>query len=283
MANKSIIVPIDFTACSQHALRYAAAIARTTSGKLILVHSFYNSLSGPDLPPFNDSVTRERKVHDALRKMVDEMKEVYRVACDYITGSEVLPDLVKHVIKEKNAGLVVMGTEGASRINEFIWGTWAAEVVSTVNRPVIVVPEKAVLSDISRIVFATDLHRSDLPAIRQMVDFAKAFEAHLEVLHISGNENVSDAESHKMEDFMNLVETTINFTDITYRILPGKNVERSLENYLVEHKVSLMALSTRHRPWIEKVFGNSISQNMVMHAHTPLIVFHYEQPAIVLI
>jgi nucleotide-binding universal stress UspA family protein len=42
-----------------------------------------------------------------------------------------------------------------------------------------------------------------------------------------------------------------------------------------------MVVSARHRNWLEKIFSRSVSQKLVMHAHIPIMVFHYKEHPVI--
>lgn len=283
MFAQPVIVPIDFSECLLNALKYAVALAKQSRSKIILAHSLYNSLAEVRINPGNKTSGPRKKALDELKRLAHQVKLSDGLAVVCITAAAALPQMLINLIKVKKAGLVVMGTKGAKGITDFIWDSWAAEVIRSVNRPVIVVPEKAVWSGFSRMVFSTSLNKSDLPAIGQVVEMARAFEAHLEILHISSSETISDDENKKMDHFVDLVESETSLTDLTYRILAGKNIEKTLRQYLSKRKVSILAVSTRNRNWIERIFEKSIAHQLVLNIHVPLMVFHYEQTPVYLI
>ncbi|MBI3610492.1 MAG: universal stress protein [Nitrospirae bacterium] len=138
---KTILVPTDFSDCSERAVRYAAMIARTFKARIVLVHV---------IQPYAYSMTETFNVvehYTALKTiagpMLDQarkklLKQGVLVETDLPTGP------AHHEIIEKarraKADLIVMGTHGRTGVEHFLLGSVAEKVVRMSPCPVLTVP-----------------------------------------------------------------------------------------------------------------------------------------------
>jgi nucleotide-binding universal stress UspA family protein len=52
------------------------------------------------------------------------------------------------------------------------------------------------------------------------------------------------------------------------------NIEEGIQEYIHEHGINLIAVTTHKRGVIEKMFNPSLTKKMLFHTHIPLLVFH---------
>lgn len=128
MANdQRILVPLDFSKHSAHALSWAAGFARATGARLELVHV---------------CALHEEGVKEAEARMTDF---VPGDVADVVGGRRVVraisADLgILHAVRELGCNLVIMGTHGRSGLKHVLLGSVAERVVQLAACPVLTVP-----------------------------------------------------------------------------------------------------------------------------------------------
>jgi nucleotide-binding universal stress UspA family protein len=152
MANglfSKILVPVDFSPCSEEAFRVGCALARVFSSEVILLHvvdtkslDTLNRL-GLGLPP-DERSQKKRLNHHAratLRRLLasDAAKglPVRRVVVEGAPFVE-----IARLARGEKADLVVMGSYGgqAGSVEKIFFGSTAEKVVRTAGCPVLTVP-----------------------------------------------------------------------------------------------------------------------------------------------
>lgn len=140
---KSILIPIDFSDCSQFALRYAVNLAKDVEASLILVHVASSLLAPPEM----------QFVHIDLKKFRNEVQKHASSKLSALAQKEIpatIPasSIVRHgspweeitrLAKERKADLIVIGTHGYSRLKHMLLGSTAEKVVRSAGCPVLVV------------------------------------------------------------------------------------------------------------------------------------------------
>jgi nucleotide-binding universal stress UspA family protein len=142
MTIKKIMVPIDFTQTSTHALDYAVDLAIVLGASVSVLHVYQPLVySFPDTvlvaPP--DVAT---KISDKSQQMLDEAVNSRRQRCPAISGILLNGSAWEEIGRsaaEQNADLIVMGTHGRRGLPRAILGSVAERVIRTSSVPVLTV------------------------------------------------------------------------------------------------------------------------------------------------
>lgn len=144
-----ILIPVDFSPCSDAALRMALTLARTYQATVEVLHvidtQVLEALNRAGLAPQTEAAAQVKRLrHQArvnLRRMLAAADtagvDVRRIVAEGIPYVEI----GKHA-REGQAGLVVMGSYGGTvgSVDKLFFGSTAEKVVRTVGRPVLTVP-----------------------------------------------------------------------------------------------------------------------------------------------
>lgn len=145
---KRIVVPVDFSAGSLFALRYAANLAKQVDASLILMHVASSLLTPPEM----------EFVQLDLKKFRAEVEKHASARLADLAKKEIPPTvhaspLVRHgapweeitrLAKERKADLIVIGTHGHTGFKHLVLGSTAEKVVRYAGCPVLVVREYGV-------------------------------------------------------------------------------------------------------------------------------------------
>jgi nucleotide-binding universal stress UspA family protein len=141
---KAILVPVDFSKCSQEGLRYAIAFASEFGAKIILLHATYlgyiYSSEGTALYDISGLQKAARKT--AGRKMRELMRSVnfggVKSEPAFTEGSPVLD--ICQFAKDHNVDLIITSTHGLTGFKHVLIGSIAEQVVRHAPCSVLVVP-----------------------------------------------------------------------------------------------------------------------------------------------
>ncbi|MBA3900336.1 MAG: universal stress protein [Bacteroidetes bacterium] len=271
-----ILVPTDFSPAAKSAALYAIEIA----GNLNEVElNFFHCIEVSDV-----SKSMVHKVEDILikeaedefksfiMKYINKAKTGVHVQYDIVFG-DVENEIAKKV-KSKEADLIVMGTKGAGGLKKFFLGSNASKVVENTREcPVMVVPVGAKPTAIEKLVYATDLESliSEAPLV---IAFAKLFDAHLEILHVTE----SKIELERIDPIKKAYEMVVehNYSAISFHQEYSLDVLEAIEKYAVGSKASIVAMFARRKNYFERLFDKSYTKEMAFHAHLPLLVIPYD-------
>lgn len=270
---KRILVPTDFSANAQHALKYAVMLAKKTNAEIILLHTW---LPGADTLLARDITMTNAKIQakiDAKLEAISKKFQTPKIKFRYASREGNLQAFIKEIVKKQKIDLVVMGTKGAGKITGRLFGSNTSKEMETTECPLIAVPAKIKLTAPKKIVFATDYFEDDAKKIKQLSEFAALFNAAVEVLHVS---DLFDVKSEKkfMLDFANKVARKIPYKKIKFKVILGYDVNETLKEYTKKNHMDLLAMTTVKRNLFDKIFIPSITKKASYSAKIPLFVFH---------
>ena len=147
---RKILVPIDFSPCSEEAFRVALTLAKTFQSELLLVHvvdtsalSTFNQLGLLAVP--SDAQGQKRRLRHHARLNVRRLLELE--AAKGVTAKRIILEGGPFVEIAKTAriekvDLVVMGSYGgrSGNVDKIFFGSTAEKVVRTAGCPVLTVP-----------------------------------------------------------------------------------------------------------------------------------------------
>ena len=147
---RKILVPIDFSPCSEEAFRVALALAKTFQAELLLLHvvdtsalATFNQLGLLAVP--SDAQGQKRRLRHHARLNVRRLLEVE--AAKGVTAKRIIVEGGPFVEIAKTAriekvDLVVMGSYGgrSGNVDKIFFGSTAEKVVRTAGCPVLTVP-----------------------------------------------------------------------------------------------------------------------------------------------
>jgi len=273
---KRILVPIDFSKEAENAAKIAARIAKKTGSTIYLLHMLelpastiepYEMTSIRSEPQIIYFMTLAHKKFDRFKKLpfFDGIKIVESVQFHYAFAGIISES------KKNKIDLIVMGSQGASGLQEMFIGSNTEKVVRQSEVPVLVIKKENENFDINNIVFASDFNEESKKTFQNVLDFAKLFNAKIRLLYVNTIHNFSTT-----KDIENKVESFIEGFEMgkyTRRIYNDISIEKGILSYGRDIEADLIALNTHGRSGLSQLFNGSIGQELANHALRPVITF----------
>lgn len=275
MNSKLIVYPTDFSDCAKNAMTYTIAMGKALKCKIKIVHAIeISSLASYEENP-NILLNTIRSLEEQAKKELVRLKkeiEAFDLECEYdIVQGRTL--FLKEYIENLNPLMIVMGTIGKNGLENKIFGSLAAQVIYNPKSIVLAIPQKATFNSLSEIVFATDYHIKDKVCIEFIKKLTKHFSANLRIIHICENEEYLEQKRNFLLKLENEISQVITSQNIYSELLYGESVDDKLLEFLENAKPDMLALITRKRNFIERIFDKSLSKKMVNHTNVPVLVF----------
>jgi nucleotide-binding universal stress UspA family protein len=278
---KTILVPTDFSSSADAAVSYAAHLAQELNFGIILLHAYHVPFINPDLPSYmfqNEALIVENSCKKKLSHLVETLGQTYpKVNFSYRNVMGFAEDEILDFAEENHMDLIVMGTKGASGIREILIGSITGSIVSKAKCPVLAIPQSKKYKKPSKIVYASELEKVELPVIDKISRFAELFEAELDIVHV--NTGIAPYSKDKLQPYevAELIKKTIHYRNISFSILPGELVQETLLEFLKKEKTDMLAIATHHRGLLEKIFTVSLAKQISYHSPVPLLVYHLDE------
>lgn len=270
---KKIIVPVDFSKQSDHALQYAAGIAKKYDGEILALHMLELSpalLTNSEITPSENTVFLLKLAEKRFGEFLDK---------DYLKGVQVTP-VIKHfkvfseideVAEEHDVDLIVMGSHGADGLEEIFVGSNTEKVVRSSSVPVLVIKSNTPVFAVERFVFACDFEEENIEAVRKAKKMAELFEAEFKLVYINTpNDNFLSTEDayNKISAFLN-----VSRLGLEVDIYNDYTVEKGILHYAASESADLIGIPTHGRKGLSHFLLGSIGEDLANHADVPVMTF----------
>ena len=197
---ETILVPVDFSEISAHALRTASLLA-ARCGRAKIIAMYANWFEAPPYFTVGRLAELQAEFSESLHLAKHSLEAFVRSTLGdnadsvEIRAMEALPaDGIRQLATLKNANLIVMGTHGRSGLNRWMLGSVAERVLRESPVPVLTVRSapRETIRQVLCPVHDTELSRR---ALSFAAGISACFDAKLTVLHVdeaSGTKPVSD-------------------------------------------------------------------------------------------
>ncbi|RKS55926.1 nucleotide-binding universal stress UspA family protein [Gillisia mitskevichiae] len=273
---KRILVPTDFSAQSEIALKVATQLANRFNGEIFLLHmlelplQLVNPVSGSSSQDLPEALFFMKLAKSKFKKLIDSpFLEGIKVH-DIVEFHQAF-DGIMEVSKEHNCDLIVMGSHGSSGIKEVFIGSNTEKVVRNSTIPVLVIKNEHEEFNINNFVFATDCDLEHKHTLNKAIQFANKINAHLHLVYINtaNNFKTSLEATECLTDFVK----GENIDNHSLNVYNDVSVEKGILNFAKSIDAGLIGISTHGRKGLAHFFNGSISEDLVNHANRPVITF----------
>ncbi len=274
---KKILVPTDFSKHSDNALHAAALIAKEHNAEVIVLHML--GLTGSGLNKSANIGAAEALFHMKLAE-----KEFNNfLNKDYLKGVNVKEKVenytnfieLNEVVIKNDIDLIVMGSHGASGIEEAFVGSNTEKVVRTSDVPVLVIKSRMEEFTAKEIVFASDFKIDNVNAYRAAMKFFSKFNSNVHLLYVNLPHRFVTSKQMKenVREFIDVADSgdMANLDKVVY--YNDTSVEEGIHNYCEQINADIVAIPTHGRRGLAHFFIGSISESVANHEGRPVMTF----------
>jgi nucleotide-binding universal stress UspA family protein len=283
---KRVLLPTDFSWCSERALSYALPICAAYGAQMFILHVL--SPESPTTPQTVEDFVPHRfefNRHQAEKhiRSLENSGVLSRVEHSILLLNGDLRDLVESCILRHDIDLVVLGTHGRGGLKKLFLGSVAEGVSREAPCAVLIVGPHAPAagSDFAfrHILYATEYSTGSLNALRYALSLAQQCGADLTLLHVCGfleggpfvdNETVMQQERERLKALVpenlqlpsppKLVARMGIITDTILSTAGESNADLIVMGARPTHSLT----AATHSPW-------SVEHQIVCHAACPVL------------
>lgn len=277
---KNILVPTDLSPEAEVALKVGLDIAQSIKGEVILLHiidapnavdlSTQGAGSSSSIDQIFTLKLIERMKED-LQELVEPFGEDAPLRTEMAIGNMVAK--INERIDSEDIDLVVMGTKGASGIQEVVVGSNTEKVVRAAKCPVLTVKSDSLNAHPNDIVFASDFmeNASYDNVVRGLKQFQQHYEAtvHLLFVNTPNKFELSSRTDARMKDFVKKYD----LRNVTYNIYNHKDEEEGIMEFAELNEMDLVSVATHSRRGLAHLLSGSITEGLVNHSTKPVLSF----------
>lgn len=273
---KKIIVPVDFSDHSKHALDFAIELNENIKGRITLLHVLempsYGVNYGADMTVATAQVVFKRELIDGVSDQLHEWSEKVKAAGQEVAIRTDFGNVFKGIgkeIAEEKADLVVLGSKGASGLVEIFVGSNAERVIRYSECPVITLKGPTRLSDVKSLVFPTDTRSDQNDITQEIKKFQELLGLNMHMLRVLTPHNfLSKSDAVEELDAFAEGHGIKNFTTNT---IEADMVEDGILNFAQQIGAGLIAMGTHGRTGVAHLLTGSRAEDVANHAKVPLL------------
>lgn len=282
MKIQKILFPTDFSPTAQNAFQHCLAIAGTYQARIVVLHVVYPEYAVMDLPMLAASTTLDKA--DAARvaltsfvewgyaKFSREQPQAPKPQVDILIEMGAPISNINYVADREQVDLIIMGSKGVHNSLEKTFGTVSTGVLEQAQRPVMVVPEKALWQGFHVVAYGSDGSSADLQHWGALGEMLAPFAAVLHIVHIQTEQQAEVLETGDWDRPQALTPVL----QVQYHLAPGPDVELGLEEFAETHEVNLLVMHAPTRSFIQRFFHHSHTRRMALLTKVPLLVIKGE-------
>lgn len=274
---KKVLVPTDFSPCAANAVDFAVQTAKFLQAEITLLHAF--QVDG-NLNTDHVGITREftqTMIGEAYHELVQlkrRIKETEGVDVTSLVYTNSVTESILSATRDKNIDFIVMGTLGASGVKEKLWGSQTGALIGKTSVPVIVVPAEYKWRPPKKILLITNYFEKEPAILDFLFELAGFYQTEVNVAVVT-NEDEGAAKilehGRKISQYELMLKERYKANTLTTAHLSGTDFERTLQDYLTKNEISILAMVTHKRSFLDRIFHPSITKRMSFHTKVPLL------------
>lgn len=273
---KTIVVPTDLSPESDAALSVAVDLARTYPARILLLHSVVYPLP---MPAYAEAATI------SVNRTIEEIQEIEQTAKTALErmasnsaykGVAIRPTLLTNGqglvdnVTDQPADLIVMSSEGASGLEEWLFGSNAESIVRYAHCPVLIIKKPVAHFRPENIVCAIDLDNR-LKAM-QHYPFQLGERGLHQFLYVLTPTDSRVPEG--IRDWVNEFAKAKGITEFDCALHQASTVSEGIIEYADEVKADLIVVFTHGYKGLRHLLAGSVAEDVLNHTKIPVLVMH---------
>lgn len=268
-----IIAATDFSASAIDAANYAADLAIAINADLLLFHVSPEPLVFGGVVSTNSprGITIEAK--DELKEQVQQIRKKIgsgklKIVSELRMGS--FSNELKAVCEKESPYAVVMGSQGTTATERFLFGSHTVHAVKHLLWPVITVPAGVNFSTIKKIAFACDFGSTEAVPMEEIKMLVKEFNCELHII------NVGKEHGHLPMANLNAgwLKAALDPIQPIYQFIDDINTDVAIMDFAETNQIDLLIVLPKRRGFFDRFVYTSTSEHLVLHCHVPVMALH---------
>jgi len=276
---RTLFVPLDISKSNEVVISYAIELAKQFHSRIHFLKTFLAAeysypTSGMASIPVSDSslaLGRMEIYEEKLMYLQDKYPELDSIEFELKVLEGVESDLVNEVAESSGADLILIGTSGASGINE-LFGTLAEKITREASCPVLVIPDEFEFARPHKISLALDADNLENKLhLDTLFYIANSYAASIDVVNVSDHIDKADIHHNVIYNRVkNEFDENVNYFNI--KILLKEDQEKALSEYIERNNIDLLSIVYREHGFIKRLFDPGLRKKLVYHTDIPLLV-----------
>jgi nucleotide-binding universal stress UspA family protein len=272
---RKYIVPTDFSDTSKNAALFAVRMAADVPGcELILFHSFDKIVSGSDGTPITgDTGTRMGISLAALENVKSNLPGNSQINIRCVAKEGSFLESLENLVKAEKADMVVMGINGATRLEQVLIGSSTLGAIGQGICPVMIIPPAATYKKIRTVVYACDMKNVDATTpVKNLRNMLSTFNPKLYVVNVDTEHYVEVTEEYQREKAK--MNELLSGFEPDYAFIRLFDFTDAINQFATDRNADLIITVPRKHSFLTSLFSTSHTKKLAYHSHLPVLAIH---------
>jgi nucleotide-binding universal stress UspA family protein len=274
----TILVPVDFTEESTHAIDYARMMARHLNMGITLAHihqTLYDPISAGamDLQFLQESNKRLLALADKLNQE-HESKGIKVPVMAHLEVGEATTSLIG-LLDHGQYDMMIMGTKASDNAIRRLFGTISSEVSRHSKKPVMVVPPQAEIKFPGKMIvgFTEELMLNG--SLEYILNFGAKNNVFFDFVQITDDHGKFNTLKNKLYERLVINRQLLCGFNIRSLNEEEHKIHELLFEYAREVRAGMIILVSHHRSFLENITHSSVTKKALQHPPVPLMILHH--------
>jgi nucleotide-binding universal stress UspA family protein len=181
-----------------------------------------------------------------------------------------LVDTLEKIVVDEQIDMVVMGINGATRMEQIMIGSSTLSVIRQLNCPVLVIPPAARYNRIRTVVYASDMKNvADTTPVKTLRKILDLFNPRIYVANVDIEHYVEISEDYKREKAE--MNKLLEGFEPDYAFIRLYDFAEAIHQFATDRKADLIITAPKKHGFMEKIFTTSHTEKLAYHTHIPLL------------
>jgi nucleotide-binding universal stress UspA family protein len=281
---KKILIPTDFSDISKNSIVYGFHLAAKLNMKVEMVHvlELYKFAAGTSeaelistILPADNIQEMEVSAMESFKKMHAEIVGQLPQGVPYttkVTSGHLVNELIVESASD-DTELIILAVSGSQDLVTRFTNSTISSIIEEAVCPVMVIPSGYSFKALSKVIHATDFHKSDLDLLNKFVSIFNIYKPLINVIHVTSKTDDFKTEL-KFAGFKQLVQEKIAYSDISYKLLIHKNVVQGIIEAIKSENADMLLMLKEHESFLKSLFETSKTEKIAHILKVPMISYH---------
>lgn len=263
----TLLIPTDFSDNSLNAAVYGLALLGDRVDTVKILNAYEE--------PMGSASSMSRIKDDMVKQSRNDLKafEIKLSEAASLSGKRVmrfceegdLAYVIDNFEEVEKIDLIIMGTQGASGVDEVFMGTNTSDVIAKVEMPLLAVPAECTFKEPRKILIADDGDGCEDGTLRTARSIARKYNASIHIVHVS-DQDPSRIHEHSFNP------DSFEDIDTHFHVLEGSDVDDVINDFVEANEIDMVVMIHRYMSFFERLFNRSSTKRMSMHSNVPLLI-----------
>lgn len=280
MTLSKILVPTELDELSAMVIDFAVELATELGVREIILlniiipaHSQAFTASGDVFKAEGDMAGRFNHMlmekHKKLAEKQAEERSTEKVKLlPYVRFNDSKTDLNQYM-EYFNADLVVSGSRDEQTFLEKLFGSDTEKIIRKTDYPMIILKEESEITGLKEIGLAIDVNEKAYKGVDEVIDFANALDAKIQLVHVITNGDVTSDEAIEQLRRLAIEKRLGNYA---INVVNNHNLEHGLRAFIRKYRPDMMAVLSQGKGKLKKLIYGSGTEDIMKETEKPVFV-----------